>query len=135
MINIFYHNVYEYSKFNAKLGLCKPEGLSKYNIKTRAAMNAKTSVFVICIEEIIYLLLYNFHDCTFKGGNYKRVWCSYQSLRPQQKIIENVKIFVLLHSRIDSTCLFYPLLKLKTSNLETFSVFFLTTYLLTFQLI
>ena len=29
-------------------------------------MNAKISVFVICIEAIIYLLLYNLHDCTFK---------------------------------------------------------------------
>ena len=31
-------------------------------------MNAKISVFVICVEAIIYLLLYNLHDCTFKGG-------------------------------------------------------------------
>ena len=30
-------------------------------------MNAKISVFVICVEAIIYLLLYNLHDCTFKG--------------------------------------------------------------------
>ena len=29
-------------------------------------MNAKISVFVISIEAIIYLLLYNLHDCTFK---------------------------------------------------------------------
>ena len=29
-------------------------------------MNAKVSVFVICFEAIIYLLLYNLHDCTFK---------------------------------------------------------------------
>ena len=28
-------------------------------------MNAKISVFVICVEVIIYLLLYNLHDCTF----------------------------------------------------------------------
>ena len=28
-------------------------------------MYAKISVFVICIEVIIYLLLYNLHDCTF----------------------------------------------------------------------
>ena len=36
------------------------------NSKTRTAMNAKIPVFVICIEAIIYLLLYNLHDCTFK---------------------------------------------------------------------
>ena len=29
-------------------------------------MNAKISVFVICVEAIIYLLLHNFHDSTFK---------------------------------------------------------------------
>ena len=28
-------------------------------------MNAKASVFVICVEAIIYLLLYNVHDFTF----------------------------------------------------------------------
>ena len=30
-------------------------------------MNAKISVFVICVEEIIYLL-YNLRDCTLKGN-------------------------------------------------------------------
>ena len=35
-------------------------------LKNGTAMNAKLSVFVICIEAIIYMLLYNFHDCTFK---------------------------------------------------------------------
>ena len=29
-------------------------------------MNAKLSMFVICVEAIIYVLLYNFHGCTFK---------------------------------------------------------------------
>ena len=29
-------------------------------------MNIEISVFIICIEAIIYLLLYNLHDCTFK---------------------------------------------------------------------
>ena len=29
-------------------------------------MNAKISVFVIFVEAIIHLLLYNLHDCTFK---------------------------------------------------------------------
>ena len=32
--------------------------------KTKTAMNAK--MFFICVESIIYLLLYNLHDCTFK---------------------------------------------------------------------
>ena len=34
------------------------------NLKTRIAVNAKISVFVICVEAIIYLLLYDLHDCT-----------------------------------------------------------------------
>ena len=37
------------------------------NVKTRTAMNAKISVFVIYVETIIHLLLYNLHDCTFKN--------------------------------------------------------------------
>ena len=36
------------------------------NLKTRTAMKAKISVFVICVEAIIYLLLYNLHDNIFK---------------------------------------------------------------------
>ena len=28
-------------------------------------MKAKTSVFDICVEAVMYLLLYNLHDCTF----------------------------------------------------------------------
>ena len=36
------------------------------NLKTGTARNAKISVFVICFEAIIYLLLYNLHDCAFK---------------------------------------------------------------------
>ena len=30
-------------------------------------MNVKISVFVICVEAIIYLLLYNLRDCTFNS--------------------------------------------------------------------
>ena len=29
-------------------------------------MNAKISVFVICAEAVIYLLLYNLHGCNLK---------------------------------------------------------------------
>ena len=32
-------------------------------------MNAKISVFVICVEGIIYLTLCSLHDCTFKQCN------------------------------------------------------------------
>ena len=44
----------------------KDKTLRLNNLKTRTAKNAKISVFVICVEAIIYLLLYNLHDCTFK---------------------------------------------------------------------
>ena len=30
-------------------------------------MNAKISMFVICVEAIMYLLLYNLDDCTFNS--------------------------------------------------------------------
>ena len=36
------------------------------NLKTRTAMNAKILVPVICVEAILYLLLCNLHDCTFR---------------------------------------------------------------------
>ena len=35
-------------------------------------MNAKTSVFLICIEDIINFLLYNLHDCTLNGEKYTK---------------------------------------------------------------
>ena len=31
-------------------------------------MNAKISMFVICVEAIIHLLLNNLHDCSFNFG-------------------------------------------------------------------
>ena len=36
------------------------------NLKSRIAMNVKISVFVICVEAIMYLLLCDLHDCSFK---------------------------------------------------------------------
>ena len=33
-------------------------------------MITKISLFAICLEAIIYLLLYNFHDCTFQDEKY-----------------------------------------------------------------
>ena len=42
------------------------------NLKASTAMNAKISVFLICIEAIVFLLSYNLHDCTFKAlGKFK----------------------------------------------------------------
>ena len=35
-------------------------------LKIRTAMNPKMSVFLICVEAIIYLLIHNLHDFTIK---------------------------------------------------------------------
>ena len=45
----------------------KKKTLQLNNLKTRAAMNAEISVFVICVEAIIYFILYNLHHCPFKA--------------------------------------------------------------------
>ena len=47
--------------------MCINSILRLINLSRRTAMNVKISVFVIYIEAIIYLLLYNFRDSTFKG--------------------------------------------------------------------
>ena len=38
------------------------------NLKIRTVTKAKISLFVICVEAIVYLLLYNLHDCPLKSG-------------------------------------------------------------------
>ena len=37
------------------------------NLKTRTGIKAKVSVRDVCVEAIMYLLLYNWHDCTFEN--------------------------------------------------------------------
>ena len=44
------------------------------NLKIRTIMNAKISVFVICVEAIMYLLLYNLQDYTFKHVSTADFW-------------------------------------------------------------
>ena len=39
--------------------------VDQQNLETRKAMNAKVSVFIVCVETIIFLLFHNLHDCTF----------------------------------------------------------------------
>ena len=64
-------------------------------------MNAKFSVFIICAEAIIYFLIYNLHDCAFKG-------CTMYSLNyllPEMSIepselISNFVSFTFYHSGI-----------------------------------
>ena len=40
------------------------------DLKTGTPVNAQISVFVISVEAIICLLLYNLHDCTLKKRDY-----------------------------------------------------------------
>ena len=37
------------------------------NLKTRKGINAKISVFLVCVEAVIYLLLHNLHSRTFNS--------------------------------------------------------------------
>ena len=49
----------------------------------RTAVNAKIPVYVICVEAIIYLLLFNLHDCTFKLNifvNLSNPLCDYRKM-------------------------------------------------------
>ena len=36
------------------------------NLKTRTGIKAKVSALDVCVEAIMYLLLYNWHDCIFE---------------------------------------------------------------------
>ena len=51
------------------------------NLKTRTAMNAQISMFVIFVKAIIYLSLYNLHNCTFK-----RIWANSLTSFPDEMI-------------------------------------------------
>ena len=44
--------------------LLRNNTLRPNNLKTRTAVNAKISVFVVCVEAIIYLLLHDLYGCT-----------------------------------------------------------------------
>ena len=65
------------------------------------AMNSKISVFVICTEAIIYLLLHNLHDCIFKLRDNRifrvllRIKKSFQSIDFYQA--KHVLVFNLNH--------------------------------------
>ena len=52
-------------------------------------MNAKISEFVICVEAIIYLLLYNLLDCNF-NGILRLFWSKYY---PQVVIFSGLKFY------------------------------------------
>ena len=72
-------------------------------------MNAKIPVFVICAKAIIYLLLYNLYDFTFKAiikFNHKRMQLyNFQDIIYQYIVYARKKIDIFmkcLYSRLDS---------------------------------
>ena len=59
--------MFQFVKGEAIFNRKKKQFLTKlYGSITLTAMNANFIVFVIYVEVIIYLVLYNFNDCTFK---------------------------------------------------------------------
>ena len=71
-----------------------------FNLKTRTAVNAKISMFVICVESIIYLLLFNLHDCTsnyFRKSSILDVWMGskYASESNTPSSLSKFKVFFL----------------------------------------
>ena len=93
------------------------------NSQTRTAINAKISVFVICVETIIYLLLYKLHDCTFNVGKWlnillkswgdciarflKYAWPFFNILRKRVKKDDNNRKLIFWIN--DSECCYYLL--------------------------
>ena len=52
-------------------------------------MNAKISVFVICVEAIIYLSLCNLHDCTFNRKHHSETMNSHSlKLQAYESLVE-----------------------------------------------
>ena len=68
-------------------------------------MNAKVSVFVICVEAIIYLLLYNLHECNFNNKRRQRVvlngpsstWKLVKACVPQVSVLESVFYLICIN--------------------------------------
>ena len=77
-------------------------------------MNAKTSVFFICVETVIYLLQYDFNDCIFntykavltfkriKSESDLKVGHNFKLMKPQVSDIHknNINTIVLIHYQV-----------------------------------
>ena len=57
---------------------------------TRTVMNVRISVLLICVEAIVYLLLYNLRDCTFNNNHPSQSAC-YEIADLQQVIKKKVQ--------------------------------------------
>ena len=82
--SLLFNSFYFFLFINKILGL--------NNLKTRSVTNAKISVLVIGVEAIIYLLLYNLHDCTFKKIDFEELK---KLFNRRKKIPEVLKLQIL----------------------------------------
>ena len=73
------------------------------NLKTRTAINAKLSVFVIGVEAIIYLLLYNLHDCTFNASEISLRW---NDIFPYKQFLPGCLTYTWLLFGLASLCFY-----------------------------
>ena len=69
------------------------------NLKTRTATNANVSVFVICVETMLYLLLYKLHDITFTivGFHFKNFFFT-RKISKQKIFLASIKMFKMQKS-------------------------------------
>ena len=69
---LFFPNIYFKKRRNIQLKTIKGTAMQIEKAiiimasKTRTTINVRVSVFIICAETIIYLLLYNLHDCNLQ---------------------------------------------------------------------
>ena len=98
-------------------------------------MNAKISVFVICVELMIYLLLYNLHDCTFKAqdhNNFQNMHYAYFKLKikvftyccgstsaPEQIPLSRFPVIAKRCVVDEVDCDFQNIIKMKVQNLKS----------------
>ena len=67
MFKVKYRNTRTRCEICSKLTIKIPDKTLRFNnLKNRTATNANVPVLVMCVKAIIYLLLYNLHDWTFK---------------------------------------------------------------------
>ena len=74
-------------------------------------MNAKISIFVICVEAILYLLLHNLHDCIFKDYEFK---IQYVSLTISFTYCKLTYIFGMFYDKVYGT--FYSVISRNQRN-------------------
>ena len=87
-------------------------------------MNAKNSVIVFCVEAIIYSLLYNLHDCTFKSAITAYLYSTWNVMLSNRKTSEHWHSYLLVCPQSKSgaalMCLQQQLTKHTQKNVNPF---------------